>query len=88
MGKAKASRGDYTSSEDDNVIVQGVSGDEFALGYFGYAYYEENKDKLKLVAIDDGDETQRRGPDPAVARNRRATARTVRCRGRSSSIRR
>ena len=71
MGKAKASRGDYTSSEDDNVIVQGVSGDEFALGYFGYAYYEENKDKLKLVAIDDGDETQRRRPDSAVARNRR-----------------
>jgi phosphate transport system substrate-binding protein len=62
MGKAKASRGDYTSSEDDNVIVQGVSGDEFALGYFGYAYYEENKDKLKLVAIDDGDETNGAGP--------------------------
>jgi phosphate transport system substrate-binding protein len=57
MGKAKASRGDYTSSEDDNVIVQGVSGDEHALGYFGYAYYEENKDKLKLVAVDDGDES-------------------------------
>ena len=62
MGKAKASRGDYTSSEDDNVIVQGVSGDEFALGYFGYAYYEENKDKLKLVAIDDGDESNGAGP--------------------------
>ena len=62
MGKANASRGDYTSSEDDNVIVQGVSGDEFALGYFGYAYYEENKDKLKLVAIDDGDDTNGKGP--------------------------
>jgi phosphate transport system substrate-binding protein len=62
MGKAKASRGDYTSSEDDNVIVQGVSGDEYALGYFGYAYYEENKDKLKLVAIDDGDATNGAGP--------------------------
>ncbi len=62
MGKAKASRGDYTSSEDDNVIVQGVSGDEHALGYFGYAYYEENRDKLKLVAVDDGDETNGAGP--------------------------
>ncbi len=49
-GRAKPSRGDYTSSEDDNVIVQGVSGDENALGYFGFAYYEENNDKLKLVA--------------------------------------
>jgi len=53
-GKQDASRGDYTSSEDDNVIVQGVSGDENALGYFGFAYYDENKDKLKLVPVDDG----------------------------------
>lgn len=50
-GKAKASRGDYTASEDDNVLVQGVSRDKNALGYFGYAYYEANKDKLKAVAI-------------------------------------
>ena len=62
VGKEAQSRGDYTSSEDDNVIVQGVSGDELALGYFGYAYYEENKDKLKLVAIDDGDESNGKGP--------------------------
>jgi phosphate transport system substrate-binding protein len=55
VGKEDASRGDYTSSEDDNVIVQGVVSDEGALGYFGYAYYEENRDRLKLVAIDDGD---------------------------------
>ncbi len=54
VGKSTQSRGDYTSSEDDNVIVQGVSGDPNALGYFGYAYYEENKDKLKAVAIDGG----------------------------------
>jgi phosphate transport system substrate-binding protein len=54
VGKAKQSRGDYTSSEDDNVLVQGISGDELALGYFGMAYYEQNKDKLKLVAVDDG----------------------------------
>lgn len=60
-GKEDQSRGDYTSSEDDNVIVQGVSGDELALGYFGYAYYEENQDKLKLVAVDDGDDTNGTG---------------------------
>jgi phosphate transport system substrate-binding protein len=50
-GKSKASRGDYTASEDDNVLVQGVAGDKNALGYFGYAYYQENKDKLKAVPI-------------------------------------
>jgi phosphate transport system substrate-binding protein len=50
-GKSKASRGDYTASEDDNVLVQGVSRDVNALGYFGYAYYIENKDKLKAVPI-------------------------------------
>lgn len=53
-GKAKSSRGDYTASEDDNVLVQGVSQDKNALGYFGYAYYGENQDKLKAVAIDNG----------------------------------
>jgi phosphate transport system substrate-binding protein len=51
-GKEKDSRGDYTASEDDNVLVQGVANDPDALGYFGYAYFVENKDKLKLVAID------------------------------------
>ena len=51
VGKEKASRGDYTASEDDNVLVQGVSRDKYALGYFGYAYYIENKDKLKAVPI-------------------------------------
>ena len=61
-GKSTASRGDYTSSEDDNVIVQGVSGDTNALGYFGYAYYEQNQDKLKLVPIDDGDPSNGEGP--------------------------
>jgi phosphate transport system substrate-binding protein len=62
VGKVDQSRGDYTSSEDDNVIVQGVGGDENALGYFGYAYYEENRDKLKLVPIDDGDDSNGKGP--------------------------
>jgi phosphate transport system substrate-binding protein len=50
-GKAKASRTDYTPSEDDNVLVQGVSGNVGGMGYFGMAYYEENKDKLNAVAI-------------------------------------
>jgi phosphate transport system substrate-binding protein len=54
MGQARASRSDYTASEDDNVLVQGIAGDRNALGYFGYAYYAENADKLKLVAIDSG----------------------------------
>jgi phosphate transport system substrate-binding protein len=62
VGKEGQSRGDYTSSEDDNVIVQGVAGDEFSLGYFGFAYYEENKGKLKLVPVDDGDDTNGKGP--------------------------
>jgi len=53
-GKEKASRGDFTASEDDNVLVQGVSRDKNALGYFGFAYYAENQNKLKAVAIDGG----------------------------------
>ncbi len=53
-GEEGASRGDYTASEDDNVLVQGVEGDVNALGYFGYAYYVENQDKLKAVEIDGG----------------------------------
>ena len=62
VGKSQSSRGDFTSSEDDNVLVQGIAGDENALGFFGYAYYEENKDKLKLVAIDDGNPENGDGP--------------------------
>ena len=54
VGKSHSSRGDYTGSEDDNVLVQGVAGDKFALGFFGLAYYEENKAKLKAVPVDDG----------------------------------
>lgn len=53
-GEGGASRPDYTASEDDNMLVQGVSGDKYSLGYFGFAYYIENKDKLKIVPIDDG----------------------------------
>lgn len=55
VGKEGSSRGDFLPSEDDNVLVQGIAGDVNALGFFGLAYYEENKDKLKLVAIDNGD---------------------------------
>lgn len=50
-GRAKSSRGDYTASEDDNVLVQGISSDPNGLGYFGLAYYRENQSKLKLVGI-------------------------------------
>jgi phosphate transport system substrate-binding protein len=51
VGKAKSSRGDFTASEDDNVLVQGVSRDVNALGYFGYAYYAENQNRLKGLPI-------------------------------------
>jgi len=51
VGAESESRADYTASEDDNVLVQGVSGSKYALGYFGYAYYEENQNKLKSVAV-------------------------------------
>jgi phosphate transport system substrate-binding protein len=54
VGKAKSSRGDYTASEDDNVLVQGVVNDKNALGYFGFAYYVENQGRLKAAAIDGG----------------------------------
>ncbi len=53
-GKAKASRGDFTASEDDNTLVQGVENNKSALGYFGFAYYAAHKDKLRAVAIDGG----------------------------------
>lgn len=54
VGRAKSSRSDYTASEDDNVLVQGVARDKGALGYFGFAYYSENRKKLKAVAVDGG----------------------------------
>ena len=53
-GKSQSSRGDFIASENDNVLVQGVSGDENSIGYFGYSYYIENQDKLKAVGIDNG----------------------------------
>jgi phosphate transport system substrate-binding protein len=70
VGKAKESRGDYTASEDDNVLVRGVEGNKFALGYFGMSYYEAHKARLKAVKIDwtkDG-KSQSGGPvEPSLA---------------------
>jgi phosphate transport system substrate-binding protein len=71
-GKAKSSRGDYTSSEDDNILVQGVAGDQYALGFMGLAYFEENRDKLKLVPVDDENPGNGAGPmlpSPETVRN-------------------
>lgn len=61
-GKAQASRGDFTASEDDNILVQGIATDTLSLGFFGIAYYEHNKDKLKLVPIDDEKDENGKGP--------------------------
>lgn len=54
VGKVRASRTDYTASEDDNVLVEGISKDPNALGYFGFAYYEANLSKLKVLAVNNG----------------------------------
>ncbi len=69
VGKPKSSRGDFTASEDDNVLVQGVARDVNALGYFGYAYYDENKDKLKAAAIIDKTGKAAVGPSPETVIN-------------------
>jgi phosphate transport system substrate-binding protein len=72
VGKSKSSRGDYTASENDNVLVQGVSSDKGALGYFGLYYYEVNKDKLKIVPIDDENDANGQGgiiPTPETVKN-------------------
>jgi phosphate transport system substrate-binding protein len=74
VGKEHSSRGDYTSSEDDNVLVKGISTDKLALGFFGLAYYEENKSALKLVPIDDGVKDNGDGPiAPSAATVENAT---------------
>jgi phosphate transport system substrate-binding protein len=54
-GEEGVTRKDYQPSEDDNVLVQGVSGDDGGLGYFGFSYYEQNQDKLNLIGVDSGD---------------------------------
>ncbi|MDH3271385.1 MAG: PstS family phosphate ABC transporter substrate-binding protein [Gemmatimonadota bacterium] len=75
VGESGASRPDFQASEDDNILVQGVAGDRFALGYFGYAYYAENAGRLKLVEVDGGtgcvapsDETIENGTYAPLAR--------------------
>ena len=62
VGKEGASRGDFTSSEDDNVIVQGVGSDELALGFIPIAYVQESLDRLKIVPVDDGKADNGAGP--------------------------
>jgi phosphate transport system substrate-binding protein len=62
VGKEGASRGDFTSSEDDNVLVQGVAGDELGLGFLPYAYYQENKERLKLIPVDNQKREDGDGP--------------------------
>lgn len=66
MGKAKSSRGDYTASEDDNVLVTGVSQDRNAIGYFGYAYYAENASRVNAVRIKVDDAAPAVGPSQAT----------------------
>ncbi|MBT8384797.1 MAG: PstS family phosphate ABC transporter substrate-binding protein [Bacteroidia bacterium] len=56
VGKSGSSRGDFTASEDDHVLVQGIAGDKYSLGFFGLAYYTENKEKLKLIGVNNGEE--------------------------------
>src|SRR5688572_862631 len=62
VGKEGASRGDFTSSEDDNVIVQGIGSDELALGFLPLAYVEANSSRLKIVPVDDGKADNGNGP--------------------------
>jgi len=69
VGKEHSSRGDYTASEDDNVLVQGVANDPNALGFFGYAYYQENADKLKAVPIRNPETGECVAPSIESARN-------------------
>jgi phosphate transport system substrate-binding protein len=69
MGKAKSSRGDFTASEDDNVLVTGVATDPNALGFFGYAYFEENSARLKAVKIKVNADAQAVAPSPKTVRN-------------------
>ncbi len=72
IGESGASRSDFTASEDDNVLVQGIAGDPSALGYFGLAYYENNADRLKLVAVDDENPDNGEGciePTPETVEN-------------------
>src|SRR3546814_18118614 len=66
VGKAKSSRGDFTASEDDNVLVTGVAQDKNALGFFGFAYYEENTSRLNAVKIKLNADAPAIGPSAAA----------------------
>lgn len=69
MGKEDLSRGDYSSSENDNILVQGVATDESALGFFGVAYYEQNAKKLKAISIDDENDANGKGAVTPTSEN-------------------
>jgi phosphate transport system substrate-binding protein len=72
VGTQHSSRSDFTSSEDDDVLVKDVAGDELGLGFFGYMYYAKNKDKLKVLAVDDENPSNGAGPitpSPETVRN-------------------
>ena len=84
-GRARASRTDYQASEDDNVLVQGVSGERGGMGYFGYSYYTENRSRLNAAPDPQSEDGSVRH---AGRRSRFTRARTSRSRGRSSSMRR
>ena len=66
VGKAKSQRDDVQQSSDDNTLVNGVAGDPDGLGYFGYAYYAANKDKLRAVAVQNGPDAKPVLPSPAT----------------------
>jgi phosphate transport system substrate-binding protein len=67
IGKSHTSRGDYTGSEDDNILVQGVSGDKLALGFFGFAFYQENKSKLKIIPVNNDKANKGKGAiEPSI----------------------
>jgi phosphate transport system substrate-binding protein len=73
-GKSRSCRGDYTASEDDNILVQGVSTDKNSLGFFGLSYFSANKEKLKLVPIDDQKDENGKGPiGPSIETVKNAT---------------
>jgi phosphate transport system substrate-binding protein len=69
VGKSKSSRGDFTASEDDNVLVQGVAGDVNAIGYFGYAYYAENQARLRALPVAPADGKPAVGPSEQTVLN-------------------
>jgi len=66
-GEEGASRADFTASEDDNVLVTGIAGNQYAMGYFGYAYYIENQDTLKVLAVDAGNGCVEPNPDTVAS---------------------